>query len=71
MVSSDCFPDKARQWIPCYDYPNDKVTTEMIVTVDKKYKVLSNGRLVSVKENGLAGYSYISLEYRNFRIQPI
>ena len=51
MVSSDCFPDKARQWIPCYDYPNDKVTTEMIVTVDKKYKVLSNGKVVSVKEN--------------------
>ena len=51
MVSSDCFPDKARQWIPCYDYPNDKVTTEMIVTVDKKYKVLSNGRLVGITEN--------------------
>jgi aminopeptidase N len=55
MVSSDCFPDKARQWIPCYDYPNDKVTTEMIVTVDKKYKVLSNGKLVSVKENDSEG----------------
>jgi len=55
MVSSDCFPNKARQWIPCYDYPNDKVTTEMIVTVDKKYKVLSNGRLVSVKENDPQG----------------
>lgn len=53
MVSTDCFPNKARQWIPCYDYPNDKVTTEMIVTVDKKYKVLSNGRLISVKENSL------------------
>ena len=51
MVSSDCWPDKARQWIPCYDYPNDKVTNEMIVTVDKKYKVLSNGRLVGVTEN--------------------
>jgi aminopeptidase N len=55
MVSTDCFPDKARQWIPCYDYPNDKVTTEMIVTVDKKYKVLSNGRLVSVKKNDQQG----------------
>ncbi|TFH37430.1 MAG: M1 family peptidase, partial [Bacteroidia bacterium] len=53
MVSTDCFPDKARQWIPCYDYPNDKVTTEMIVTVDKKYKVLSNGRLVSKNENSM------------------
>ena len=48
LVSSDCFPNKARQWIPCYDYPNDKVTTEMIVTVDEKLKVLSNGRLVGV-----------------------
>ncbi|MFC2128771.1 M1 family aminopeptidase [Bacteroidota bacterium] len=51
LVSSDCFPNKARQWIPCYDYPNDKVTNEMIVTVDKEYKVLSNGKLVGVKEN--------------------
>jgi len=51
LVSSDCFPNKARQWIPCYDYPNDKVTTEMIVTVDEKYKVLSNGRLVGVTDN--------------------
>jgi len=55
MVSTDCFPNKAKQWIPCYDYPNDKATTEMIVTVDKKYKVLSNGRLVSVKENSPEG----------------
>jgi len=55
MVSSDCFPNKARQWIPCYDYPNDKVTTEMIVTVDNRYKVLSNGRLVSIEENRQRG----------------
>jgi len=55
MVSSDCWPNKAHQWMPCYDYPNDKVTDEMIVTVDKKYKVLSNGRLVSVKENNALG----------------
>lgn len=51
QVSSDCFPDKARQWIPCYDYPHDKVTQEMIVTVDKQYKVLSNGTLLSVAED--------------------
>jgi aminopeptidase N len=55
MVSSDCWPNKAHQWIPCYDYPNDKVTDEMIVTVDRKYKVLSNGRLVSVRENNSQG----------------
>src|SRR5215470_13535770 len=35
-------------WFPCYDYPNDKATTELIATVDEKYQVISNGNLVSV-----------------------
>jgi aminopeptidase N len=51
LVSSDCFPNKARMWIPCYDYPNDKATNEMIVTVAHPYKVLSNGKLVSITDN--------------------
>jgi aminopeptidase N len=34
-------------WFPCYDYPNDKATTELVATVDSKYKVISNGSLVS------------------------
>lgn len=55
MVSSDCFPNKSRQWIPLYDYPHDKVTTDMIITVDKEYKVLANGRLVGTTENASAG----------------
>ena len=55
QVSSDCFPNKARQWIPCYDYPNDKVTTEMIVTVDTLYKVLSNGKLCGVTKKASEG----------------
>src|SRR5689334_14677762 len=32
-----------RYWFPCYDYPNDMATTEMFVTVEKKYQTLSNG----------------------------
>jgi aminopeptidase N len=51
MVSTDSFPDEARHWFPCYDYPHDKVTMELIATVQKPNKVLSNGRLVSIKEN--------------------
>ena len=51
MISTDSFPDEARHWFPCYDYPHDKVTMELIATVQKPNKVLSNGRLVSVKEN--------------------
>lgn len=39
-------------WFPCYDYPNDKATSEMIVTVEDKYTVISNGRLVEVRNSG-------------------
>ncbi|MFI5145135.1 MAG: M1 family aminopeptidase [Ignavibacteria bacterium] len=38
-------------WFPCYDYPNDKATTETIITIDKQYTTLSNGVLNSVKDN--------------------
>lgn len=51
QVSSDCWPNQARQWIPCYDYPHDKVTQEMIVTVDAKFKVLSNGELLGITQD--------------------
>lgn len=38
-------------WFPCYDYPNDKSTSEVIGTVNAKYSFLSNGKLLGVKEN--------------------
>lgn len=38
-------------WFPCYDFPNDKATSEVIATVRDEYTVLSNGRLVSVTSN--------------------
>jgi aminopeptidase N len=38
-------------WFPCYDYPNDKATTELIATVDEKYQVISNGTLIEAKAN--------------------
>ncbi len=44
-------PEDARHWIPCYDYPNDRSTAEMIVTVDKPLTVVSNGTLESTREN--------------------
>src|SRR5688572_7442401 len=37
-----------RLWIPMYDEMNDKITTDVIVTFDASYKVLSNG--VKLKE---------------------
>jgi aminopeptidase N len=41
--------------MPCYDYPNDKVTHEFIITVKDTLKVLGNGRLVRVIEDKLKG----------------
>jgi len=55
MVSSNSWPDHARYWFPCYDAPNDKVTHEVIATVKKPLKVLSNGRLISVRHNEESG----------------
>ncbi len=41
-----------RHWIPHFDSQNDKVHTEIIVSFDKKYKVLSNGDLISSTPEG-------------------
>jgi aminopeptidase N len=40
-----------RNWIPCYDEQNDKLTTELLVTFASRYRVLSNGVLVSETHN--------------------
>lgn len=50
-----------RHWIPMFDYPNDKVTTEMIVHFAQQYKVLSNGTKVSEKHNkdGTTTWHYV------------
>ncbi len=41
-------------WVPLYDYPNDRATFEVKLTVNQRYSALSNGELVSIKthENG-------------------
>ena len=40
-----------RHWFPCFDFPSDKLTTEMIATVPGSWFALSNGRLVSDTAN--------------------
>jgi aminopeptidase N len=35
-----------RYWIPCFDHPGERQTSELLVTVDSEYQVLSNGHLV-------------------------
>ncbi len=41
--------EESRYWFPCYDFPNDKMTSEMIVTVPEGYQTISNGVLVQEK----------------------
>ena len=38
-------------WFACFDHPNDFVTTEIVATVEKPLSVISNGKLISTKEN--------------------
>jgi aminopeptidase N len=44
-------PATNSHWFPCVDHPNERQTTELFVTVENGYEVLSNGRLVGKKDN--------------------
>lgn len=58
------YPDRPRQiwtqgesedthaYLPTYDYPNDRLTTETILTVPASWITISNGKLVSVSDAG-------------------
>ncbi|MDG7007922.1 MAG: M1 family metallopeptidase [Nitrososphaerota archaeon] len=58
------FPDKevqcwthseaedARHWFPCHDHPHERSTSEMVVMVPRDFRVISNGRLLSVTDHG-------------------
>ncbi|MEM4404923.1 MAG: M1 family metallopeptidase, partial [Nitrososphaerota archaeon] len=50
MVYSQGEPEYHRRWMPIYDYPNMKFTTELIATVPKDFTVVSNGDLVEIRE---------------------
>lgn len=39
-------------WFPCYDYPNDKLTSATAITLPSKYIAISNGKLLGTKQNG-------------------
>lgn len=55
LVFSDSWPANVHHWFPCYDYPNDKATNEIVATVERGLKAAANGRLVSVVEDATAG----------------
>ncbi|MBX3323453.1 MAG: M1 family metallopeptidase [Phycisphaeraceae bacterium] len=40
------------QWFACHDFPNERLATELIVTVDDAFSVVSNGALVEERAIG-------------------
>jgi aminopeptidase N len=52
--------EDTRYYIPIYDYPNDRTTTEMIVTVPRDWVTVSNGKLEKVvdAESGMKTWTW-------------
>ena len=52
---------EARHWFPCFDYPNERSSTEVICHVPKDMTVLSNGERMGeeIDENGLKAVRWL------------
>ncbi len=67
IAPDELYPDRPRQlwsqgqdedsrhWFPCHDFPNEKATSELIVTVPAGWTAVGNGRLVERSEDRAAG----------------
>ena len=52
--------EDTRYYLPTYDYPNDRLTTETILTVPAEWLTVANGKLIGVKDagNGLKTWTW-------------
>src|SRR5256885_2172229 len=52
--------EDTRYYLPTYDYPNDRLTTETIVTVPGSWITVANGKLIKVAEaeNGMKTWTW-------------
>lgn len=61
FVFTDCEPEGARKWFPCYDSPSDKATVDVTARVPSNVKLASNGRLAdSTLDGDVMIYHWIS-----------
>lgn len=52
-------PEGSRKWFPCIDRPSDKALMDIDLHIPKEFNGLSNGRLISLKQNAVENiYSY-------------
>lgn len=47
QIHSQGQPEANRTWFPTHDFPNDRLSSELIVTTEDGYEVCSNGALIS------------------------
>ncbi|MBZ5634101.1 MAG: HEAT repeat domain-containing protein, partial [Acidobacteriia bacterium] len=47
--------EDSRYWFPCYDYPNDKASSEVVATVPSHFVAVSNGKLLGVQDDPAGG----------------
>ena len=58
---TDCEPQGARKWFPCYDSPSDKASLEVFALVPDDVMLGSNGTLVdSIVDAGTLEYHWLS-----------
>jgi aminopeptidase N len=52
--------EDTRYYLPTYDYPNDRLTTETILTVPSDWLTVSNGKLISTTDsaNGMKTWTW-------------
>jgi len=61
FVFTDCEPQGARNWFPCWDQPSDKATVDITTKVPSNVLVGSNGRLAdSIQVADTIWYNWIS-----------
>ena len=53
--------EDSRYWFPCYDYPNNRTTSEVIATVPEKFTAISNGALIATTANAAGEDADLSL----------
>jgi aminopeptidase N len=61
MVFTDCEPEGARKWYPCWDRPSDKALLDLMAKVPSNVKLGSNGFLAdSILSGDTLTYHWIS-----------
>lgn len=61
IVFTDCEPEGARKWFPCWDKPSDKALTDITVKVPSNVLLGSNGSLTdSIRTGDTIYYRWVS-----------